>query len=624
MKFSQILGGSSQKLLRWLRGSNFSKNALNAFFASAPAGIAILDSQLRIRKANLTMADMIGTPLAALLGSTPRGVAPLFADKIEPFLRRVSATGKGVLNFPVIGETVKSPGVIRQWLASVSPICPEPEGMWCIGVIAVEVTEAARFEKLRKSEALLAEAEQLGQLGSWERDLVTGEETWSANLCRLLAIDPVQTTVSEELFWDLVHYDDREGVRMVVDSAMKFADAYEVQSRFTLPGGRERTFYTRGKLVLDPNNQVIKRMGLTQDITARVEMEHALQRSEATIRRERDRAQRYLDIADVILLALDLQGRITMINRMGCATLEREEHQLLGCDWITTCVPARTRRFVKPWFDNLLAGDLSYVENLIVTRSGEERLIGWRNTLLKDDEGRVIGTLSSGEDITERKVAEKAVQQLSSLLLRAQDDERRRIAKEVHDGIGQYIAGLSLAIGRLRTSCIDETDPDSRQTLADCRTLIHRASQEIRTISYLLHPPTIDELGLKSALEWLVNGYGERWGLQVSLEVSATLGRLKPEIELTLFRIAQESLINIHRHSQSPTALVRLFQRPDEIVLEVADRGKGMPARTRESERSSGIGILAIEERVKQWKGHFNLESSPDKGVTIHVTLPVT
>lgn len=623
MKFPRILGGSSQKLLRWLPGSNFSKNALDALFRSAPAGIAILDSKLRVVKANVTMADMIGTPLAALIGTTPRVVAPLVADKIEPFLLRASSTGEAVLNFPVIGERPKSPGKIRQWVVSVFPICPEAKGRWCIGAIAVEVTEEVRFEKLRKSEALLSEAEQLGQLGSWEHDLITGEDSWSSNLCRLLGIDPAKTRMSDELFWELVHPDDREGVRMVIDSAMKFAQGYEYQSRFTLPSGYERTFYTRGKVVFGPDNQVIKRVGLTQDITARVEIERALLQSEDTIRRERDRAQRFLDIADVILLALDLKGRITMINRKGCATLEWEERELLGRDWINTCLPARTRRFIRPLFDNLLAGDLSHVENLIVTRTGVEKLIGWRNTLLRDDEGRVIGTLSSGEDITERKVAEKAMQQLSSLLLRAQDGERRRIAREVHDGIGQYIAGLSLAIGKLRLSCIDETDPDSRQTLSDCRNLIQKASQEIRSISYLLHPPTIDELGLKSALEWLANRYGERWGLRVSLEVPSDLGRLKPEIEMTLFRIAQESLINIHRHSKSPTAVVRLFQRSEEIVLEVADRGRGMPAHAQGSKRSLGLGIAGIKERVKELKGDFNLESSPNKGVTIHVTLPV-
>ena len=624
MKVPEILGRPSQKLMRWLRGSNFSKKALNAFFASAPVGIVILDSKLRILRVNTTMADMIGTPPAALIGKTTSNVVPLLADKIEPILLRASRTGEATLNFTVAGETPKAPGTIRQWVASVFPICREAKGGWCVGSIAVEVTEEVHFEKLRKSEALLSEAEQLGQLGSWEHDLNTGEDSWSANLCRLLGVDPSKSSMSEEFFWDLVHPDDREGVRMVIDGAMKFAEGYEYQSRFTLPGGRERTFYTRGRIILGPDNRIMKRMGLTQDITERVEAERALLQSEAKIRLERDRAQRYLDIADVILLALDLEGRINMINRRGCVALEREESELLGRDWINTCLPVRTRHLIRPLFDNLLAGDLSYVENLILTKSGAERMIGWRNSLLRDDEGRVIGTLSSGEDITDRKVAEAALRRLSALLLRAQDQERRRVAREVHEGVGQYIAGLNLMIGKLRKDCIDEINPDSQQTLAECRTLIQKASQEIRTISYLLHPPTIDDLGLKSALRWLVDGYGKRSGLQVSLEVSSELSRLKPEIEMTLFRVAQESLSNIRRHSESPTAVVRLFQRSDEIVLEIADQGKGMPARAPGSQTNRGVGLAGLTERVKELNGHFELESSPNKGVSIHVTLPMT
>jgi PAS domain S-box-containing protein len=126
-------------------------------------------------------------------------------------------------------------------------------------------------------------------------------------------------------------------------------------------------------------------------------------RANELIRRERDRAQRYLDIADVILLALDLESRITLINRKGCATLGWEEHELLGSDWVETCVPAGIRDQLRSCFSNVLAGDQAYIESVVLTRSGEERMIGWRNSVLRDGEGTAIGTLSSGEDITERK-----------------------------------------------------------------------------------------------------------------------------------------------------------------------------------------------------------------------------
>jgi two-component system, NarL family, sensor kinase len=225
-------------------------------------------------------------------------------------------------------------------------------------------------------------------------------------------------------------------------------------------------------------------------------------------------------------------------------------------------------------------------------------------------------------DITERKAAENSLRQLSVQLLHAQDEERRRVAREVHDSIGQYIAGLSLAFGKLRT-CIDERDGDTQRIVSDCRRLVKAASREIRTISYLLHPPMIDELGLSFALRWLVRGYEERSGIGVSLEVPADLQRLKPEIEMALFRVAQESLSNVCRHAESATAIVRVTLDSRVVVLEVADRGKGMAPRSPGSMDRPGVGIAGIRARVQDLNGHFDLQSTLGAGVTIRVALPL-
>jgi PAS domain S-box-containing protein len=352
-----------------------------------------------------------------------------------------------------------------------------------------------------------------------------------------------------------------------------------------------------------------------QDITER-------KRAHELIRQERDRAQSYLDIADVILLALDLQGRITLINRKGCAMLGCEESELLGRDWVDTCLPARIRDELRACFRGLLGGNQTSIENPVVTSSGEERMIAWRNSVLRDGAGQVIGTLSSGEDITERKKFESALRRLSGRLLQAQDDERRKVARELHDGIGTYVSGLSLALGKIRTF-LDETNPEHRRALSECRELIQAAGGEIRSISYLLYPPTIEALGLESAIEWLVRGFSSRSGIIISLQLATDLGRLKAETELTLFRVTQEALNNVYRHSGSSTAAVRLFRESENVVLEIADQGQGMRPLPVGSTPEFTVGISGMRERVEDVGGKFSVESVPGEGCTVRAALPL-
>jgi PAS domain S-box-containing protein len=340
------------------------------------------------------------------------------------------------------------------------------------------------------------------------------------------------------------------------------------------------------------------------------------------IYQERDRAQRYLDIADVILLALDAEGRTTLINRKGCATPGREENELLERDWIDTGLPARIRRELRARFQTVLDGDASYIENPVVTSSGEERMIGWRNSILRDREQRLIGTLCSGEDISERQKFESALRQLSGCLLQAQDYERRKVAREPHDGIGTYLSGLSLALRKIRTF-LDEENPAHQRVVAECRDMIQAAAGEIRPISYLLHPPTIEDMGLASALEWLVGGFSSRSGVIISLQLAKDLGRLRAETELTLFRVTQEALNNVYRHSGSSTAVVRLFRESETVVLEIADQGQGMQPLSVGSTPEFTVGIPGLRERVEDLGGTFTISSVPGEGCMVRAALPL-
>jgi PAS domain S-box-containing protein len=347
-----------------------------------------------------------------------------------------------------------------------------------------------------------------------------------------------------------------------------------------------------------------------------------LKRAQDSIRRERDCAQRYLNVLDVILLGLDLEGHITLVNRKGCATLGREEHELLGQNWFDTCLPPETRQEVRTCFQNFLAGDTASIECPVLTKSGEERIIGWRSSLVRDDQGRVTGTLSSGEDITERKKFESVFRHLSGRLLQAQDEERRKVARELHDGIGSYIGGLSLVLGQIRTF-LDDTNPQHRRAIAECRELIQAAGSEIRSIAYLLHPPMIEVMGLQGALEWLVRGFSSRSGIGISLQLAPDLGRLKPETELALFRVTQEALSNVHRHSGSSTAALRLYREAETVVLEVVDQGCGMHPRSFESVPEFTVGISGMRERVEDLGGTLTVESVAGEGCSVRAALPL-
>jgi PAS domain S-box-containing protein len=229
-------------------------------------------------------------------------------------------------------------------------------------------------------------------------------------------------------------------------------------------------------------------------------------------------------------------------------------------------------------------------------------------------------------DVTGRKQAEQArlENELSARFLQVQDEERRRIARELHDGVGQLLAAISMNVSpivRERSKLSEAT----AQAAGEISSLAARASAEIRTVSYLLHPPMLDEIGLHTALKWYIAGFAERSKIKVAMDLASELPRLSHDYELSLFRIAQECLMNIHRHSGSFTASVRLSQMPAKIELEVRDEGKGigheMVARLN-SGASTGVGFRGMQERVRLIGGQLTIHSN-GHGTSVLVSLPI-
>lgn len=242
--------------------------------------------------------------------------------------------------------------------------------------------------------------------------------------------------------------------------------------------------------------------------------------------------------------------------------------------------------------------------------------------LLRDDEGRPLLFITHLQDITARRRAEDELRELPSRLLEAQEEERRRIAKELHDSTAQELAAAIMGIGTLQRQLAGVEGP-AQDTLADVLALLERSARDVRTLSHLLHPPLMDRLGLGHALRQYVAGFSQRSGIQVAAELPKGRLPLAEEARVALFRIVQEALSNIHRHSGSPTARLRLAREGAEAVLEVADDGRGIPAPCGTGPQAlPGVGLASMRERARSLGGRLEVETGP-AGTLVRAILPL-
>jgi signal transduction histidine kinase len=225
-------------------------------------------------------------------------------------------------------------------------------------------------------------------------------------------------------------------------------------------------------------------------------------------------------------------------------------------------------------------------------------------------------------ELGNRKAAEAAVRRLSGRVLQLQDAERRKVARELHDSIGQYFASLAMNLELLQNPRL--TDAKKEELLTQSLEVVQQGTAEARTLSYLLHPPLLDEAGFASAARWYVDGFAERSKIHLLLEVDSNLGRLSPDVELVLFRVLQECLTNIHRHSGASRAEIRVMRNKD-VTLTIEDFGKGIPEDLLEEFRTTntgtGVGLAGMRERVREIGGVLDITSA-GSGTRVQVVVP--
>jgi PAS domain S-box-containing protein len=430
-------------------------------------------------------------------------------------------------------------------------------------------------------------------------------------------------------FLEVIHPDDRARIEAAAERALAGRQVDE-RYRVLRPDGSMRWVRARTFPVPEPTGPIRHMVGVGEDITEAHRQLEGVQLAEAALRESEERfATAFRSTPNISTIATLTDGRFLDVNAAFVQMFEYERDEAIGQTALGLGLYADPRR--RPSVMDLLDGGA--VHNIEVqgrTKSGRilDLLVSMERIEIRGE----ACVLTSASDISDQKIAERrldaSVSQLRALanrLLHAQDEERRRIAQMLHETTAQDLAGLKMILAQLNRTA-DHLSDSQRGALTESMSLAEQAMTQIRTLSYLLHPPFLDEAGLLSALRWYAAGFAERSGIKVDLELPENLERLPLDTETALFRVVQESLTNIHRHAESGTARIRLRRDVEALVLEIEDRGHGIPKASLKRITSrggvSGVGVAGMSERIEQLGGSLELTSS-EQGTSVRVWLPL-
>jgi PAS domain S-box-containing protein len=350
-------------------------------------------------------------------------------------------------------------------------------------------------------------------------------------------------------------------------------------------------------------------------------------RSDMAERRQSEaKFRNLLESAPDAMVIVDNGGRIVLINAQTERLFGYGREELLGQS-VEMLMPGRYREkhsgHRNGYFQKPLTRPMGISLELHgLRKDGVEFPVQISLSPLETDKETMVS--SSIRDTTDQKKRELAMRQLSGRLLQTQDEERRRIAREFHDSLGQYLVAAKMEMQILQSNGMPNKDA-AHQQLLECIQLVERAMAEVRTLSYLLYPPLLDEVGLKSAISEYLEGFTKRSGIHTTFECSRDFDRLPRDVEVSIFRVLQESLTNVHRHSGSATARVQLSMGDGAVQMEITDNGKGMPQSSLEEFRQGlspkmGVGLRGMRERIQQLGGSLEVASN-GKGTTVRATV---
>lgn len=348
------------------------------------------------------------------------------------------------------------------------------------------------------------------------------------------------------------------------------------------------------------------------------------------IEMEKNKAQNYLEAASIMMLALNTDGVVTMINSKGAEILGYSKKYIIGKNWFDHFLLTDEVQKVKKIFNGLMTGKNNFHTheiNRVKCRYNKIKTIGWSNNLLKNSEGEIIGTLSSGEDITERiklqrdlETSYKELERLTNHLQKIREEERTNLARELHDDLGQSLTALKLDLSQIKKN-IKSDDSKVNSKVDSAFNLVSESVRTVQKITSELRPGMIDDLGLIPTIRWYVGEFEERSEMEVNLRIKLKEEDIKDDLKISLYRIIQESLTNVARHSHASKVIINFKRIQNNIQLEVIDNGIGIDED--EVHKPDSFGMIGMKERIQLIGGSFEVSGERGKGTTIKVTIPL-